>query len=650
MAHEPSIPEKYGQPIPHDPDFNGPLKYRSCTDVIFLMVFLIFIGCWTGIALFAYNNGDPSAVLAPKDSNGLRCGIDEGVTDKKYLFFFDILKCVNPSVPFLGCPTTQVCVDKCPDIGESKCKYEIRNRDTDCVKSKYPTTNVQGRCIPILNKEWTPTNAEAKNVEKAVQNVKLIADTEQLGQNVVNDLMTCWSKILLFLFGTFICTLLYIMMLRWIAGVMVWCSLFGLIIALALGVYASWYKYEKMLKEERDIGYQEVAESFHNVKKYFWMTALIICMVTLVIVLLVTIFLRKRINLAITLIEEGSKAISSVTSVLVFPIIPWIFQIGVIIFSVSIGLLLTTTGSPLFVTKGKGTGICLQRLNKICNPKDFNNLECPELTCRLIKMQHNDFYDYMHWFNIFGFFWGSFFVSAFSQMVLATVFATWYWTKPRRNLPFFAVTSASLTVLRYHIGTLAFGSLIIAICRMIRLVLEYIDRKLKKYDNEVTRAIMCLLKCFFWCLEKILKFISTNAYIMCAIHGKNFCTSAKEAFTLLMRNVIRFVVLDKVTDFLFFVSTLLISIGAGSVAYVFFATDLTSLDNSNLNYVEVPIVSIVLFTFFISKIFFHVYSMAVDTLFLCFLEDCERNDGSPDRPYYMSKDLMKIFGKKNKIE
>lgn len=56
----------------------------------------------------AYNNGDPSAVLAPKDSSGLRCGIDDGVSTKKYLFFFDILKCVDPSVPFLGCPTPQV--------------------------------------------------------------------------------------------------------------------------------------------------------------------------------------------------------------------------------------------------------------------------------------------------------------------------------------------------------------------------------------------------------------------------------------------------------------------------------------------------------------------------------------------------------------
>lgn len=99
---------------------------------------------------------------------------------------------------------------------------------------------------------------------------------------------------------------------------------------------------------------------------------------------------------------------------------------------------------------------------------------------------------------------------------------------------------------RYHLGTLAFGSLIITICRIIRVILEYIDHKLKKYDNPVTRAIMCCMKCFFWCLEKFLRFINRNAYIMCAIHGKNFCASAIDAFNLLMRNILRVFVLDKV--------------------------------------------------------------------------------------------------------
>lgn len=37
-------------------------------------------------------------------------------------------------------------------------------------------------------------------------------------------------------------------------------------------------------------------------------------------------------------------------------------------------------------------------------------------------------------------------------------------------------------------------------------------------------------------------------------------------------------------------------------------------------------------------------------IYLFLVEDCERNDGSSQKPYYMSKNLMKIFGKRNKRE
>jgi choline transporter-like protein 2/4/5 len=272
----------------------------------------------------------------------------------------------------------------------------------------------------------------------------------------------------------------------------------------------------------------------------------------------------------------------------------------------------------------------------------------PYLQGKLAQLLHTQILNFLLAFNLLAFLWGSFFVSALGQMILASVFATWYWTFRKSNLPFFAVLDATCRVLRYHIGTLAFGSLIITICRLIRIMLEYVDQKLKKYDNEITRAILCCCKCFFWCLEKFLKFINRNAYIMCAIHGKNFCASAKDAFLLLMRNIVRVFVLDKVTDFLFFLGKLVITMGVGALSYLFFATDLTGIDNSGLNYNVVPVIVIMIITYIIASVFFSVYSMAVDTLFLCFLEDCERNDGSSEKPYYMSRNLMKIFDKKNK--
>ena len=43
-----------------------------------------------------------------------------------------------------------------------------------------------------------------------------------------------------------------------------------------------------------------------------------------------------------------------------------------------------------------------------------------------------------------------------------------------------------------------------------------------------------------------------------------------------------------------------------------------------------------------SSIFMFVYSMAIDTILLCFCEDRSSNDGSPERPYFMSKNLKKF--------
>ncbi|CAB4037806.1 choline transporter 4 [Paramuricea clavata] len=175
-------------------------------------------------------------------------------------------------------------------------------------------------------------------------------------------------------------------------------------------------------------------------------------------------------------------------------------------------------------------------------------------------------------------------------------------------------------------------------------MLEYIEHKLKEsgQNNQIVKYIMKCLKCCFWCLEKFLKFLNKNAYIEIAIYGKNFCVSAKNAFFLLMRNVVRVVVLDKVTDFLLFIGKVTITLAMAVGSFYWFERD------KNLNYFLAPVIIITVATYVIATAFFSVYEMAIDTLFLCFLEDLERNDGSEEKPYYMSKKLKKILGKKNK--
>merc|ERR1712083_1279683 len=104
--------------------------------------------------------------------------------------------------------------------------------------------------------------------------------------------------------------------------------------------------------------------------------------------------------------------------------------------------------------------------------------------------------------------------------------------------------------------------------------------------------------------------------------------------------------LDKVTDFLLLLGKLVVVGGVAVASFYVFSGRLQVVSTKipQLNYYCVPIIIITLATYFIADIFFDVYEMAVDTLFLCFLEDIERNDGTPEKPYFMSKDLRKILG------
>ena len=206
---------------------------------------------------------------------------------------------------------------------------------------------------------------------------------------------------------------------------------------------------------------------------------------------------------------------------------------------------------------------------------------------------------------------------------------------------------------------MAFGSLLIAICKIVRFLITYVDRKIKNATknkcNELITFLTCCCKCCLWCLEKFLKFLNRNAYIMVAIYGKGFCRSAKDALELLVTNPLRALVLNGVTGFILFLGRLLITAGIGVLGFYFFSKNFPYIDPNyayifapSLHYYWVPLITVIIGAFFISKTFFTVYEMAVDTIFLCAMKDLNVHDGSPEKPYFMSTKLLKLLDVTNK--
>ncbi|XP_072935084.1 choline transporter-like 2 isoform X2 [Epargyreus clarus] len=717
----------YGEPIRHDPNFNGPIHNRSCTDVVFLILFIAFLGVWGYVGYYSMQHGSIEKLLAPIDSNGRRCGIDSGLENKKNLLFFNIAKCVAPDSVLMGCRTPQVCVEKCPDETKmlkaeldrgvpfeqlkskivctddinvqnlTPAEYNLHVQADKCTEFVFKSQSVLYRCIgDLATMQCRDTSKPISTTPRQISHdfcVRNPKQTEETLLSSVGSVAAGWMKLFTrdereahvvssqivqdlvqskwYLLGALVAVVIvcfiYILLLRWVIAPVVWASICGLLALLAFAIYLCYKNYvyyrAHPISLQQTTNLKGYAQTIFS-KQETWMVLLIALAVILLILLLVVIFLRSRITIAIALIQEGSKAVTAIKSTVFFPLFPWALQCLVIGYGVIVLMYLLSMGSPTFnvIDLEQDNCDCGDVYKKdyvVCDPATFatqcrNNITlsqpCEKAICHFTGFDSPHSVIYLHLANLLGFFWAMFFVSGVTDMILASTFSTWYWTFHKRDLPFFTLTSGIYRTTRYHLGTVAFGALIIAIVRVIRVILEYIDHKVKKFDNPLTRCIMCCCKCFFWCLESFLKFINKNAYIMCAVHGKNFCKSASDAFSLLIRNIIRVVVLDKVADFIFFLSKLLISIGIGFAVYYIlqwnYLYEITHEKRLHNNYVPAIILGIA--TYLICTIFFNVYSMAVDTLFLCFLEDCERNDGSPEKPYFMSKNLMKILGKKNK--
>ncbi|XP_001602653.1 CTL-like protein 2 isoform X1 [Nasonia vitripennis] len=655
---------KYGKKISYDPDWKGPLHKRSCTDCFWLILFITFLVGWSCVAYYALKHGNMEKLLHPSDTEGRKCGIDSAVKDKKYLIFFDLSKCARISTEYRSCPTTQVCVEKCPDrnflynnaretlpLAELKrqliCKIDVKLNEIyrldqidmlvkaeKCASWYLESTSIVGRCFPKgIWPEFVNSTITVPDLQHAEAFVKAVANIEDVLKKVYQDIKETKYIVLGIAIASGFVSLFYIVVLRWLATPCVWLTILAVCASLGYGTYETTLVYIKTRYTE-------------------WLVLLVIVATILFLIILATLFLRRRIYLACQLIKESSKAVTCVLSSLIFPVVPWVLQLLVLTYGVTIFLYLLTIWSPNYrVEMMDNNCICDSSLNYVnnatCDPGIFNaNCKqsggpCILSACNLVGKDRPWFIKYFHIVNIVGFYWLFFFVSAFGEMVLAATFATWYWTLNKHNVPYFTITVGFWRTVRYHLGTLAFGALILTICRIIRLILEAINEKVKKANNECANTVMCCCRCFFYLLENFLKFINSNAYIMCAVHGKGFCRSARDAFNLLMRNVIRVVVINKITGWLLLLGKLLITGLTVAATWWYY----TNKGKDDVYYWEVPAVMTAIASFLIATVFFKVHAAAIDTLFLCFLEDCERNDGTDSRPYYMSKRLRKLLHK-----
>ncbi|XP_056632057.1 choline transporter-like protein 1 [Diorhabda sublineata] len=241
---------------------------------------------------------------------------------------------------------------------------------------------------------------------------------------------------------------------------------------------------------------------------------------------------------------------------------------------------------------------------------------------------------FTRWYNFIAMLWMVQFIIGCQHMIIAGAVSIWYFKRDKSSLGTPVIQSTG-NLIRFHLGSVALGSCLIATVQFIRMLMKLLEKFLRNREGKIVDCLLKCCHCCLYCFEKILKYLTRNAYIEVAIFGLPFCKAGQQAYKLLTANILRVAAINSVGDFVLFLGKVVVVIATVLIGIKILQ------DKEGLQHMWVPITLSGLFAYFVSHCFMTVYEMVIDTIFLCFCEDCEKNDGE-NRPYFMSRGLMEF--------
>lgn len=378
----------------------------------------------------------------------------------------------------VGIPVShpQICVEKCPDRyltylnAQNSRDFEYYKqfcvpgfqgnkgvaevlRDGDCPAVLFPSKPLARRCFPAIHAQkgvlmvgnqttYEDGSGARKNITELVEGAKKangVLEARQLAMRIFEDYTVSWYWIVIGLVIAMVLSLLFITLLRFLAGIMVWVMVVMVILVLGYGIFHCYMEYSRLRGEAGsdislvDLGFQTDLRVYLHLRQT-WMAFMIILSILEVIIILLLIFLRKRILIAIALIKEASRAVGSVMCSLLYPLVTFFLLCLCIAYWASTAVFLSTSNEAIYKVFDEDNVAC-PLVGRTCNPEIFPSSNesrlCPNARCQFAFYGGESGYHRallgLQIFNAFMFFWLANFVLALGQVTLAGAFASYYW-------------------------------------------------------------------------------------------------------------------------------------------------------------------------------------------------------------------------------
>lgn len=490
------------------------------------------------VAILAVQTGKPLSLIYGKDYNGDVCGDAANLTELPLTVYprldEDLLEATAAGLEVASIQFFGVCVATCPLAGARVCTYD----GSSCWVQAQDTAAMLFRCVPVASQNETVLSEECidpvgadpactsarflkrecagvchtKRIQKAVWEVEattanplvtqLQGGLQVLGR-FVNDMNAAkWLVLLVGGGGAMLLGIAWLLVLQFFAGCMVWLTCVLVLLLLVLmslfcsfrsGIISADDLNGLSFLAAADVNATETASltaatADHATQLQFRAAAYIVWTLSgIVFVLLIA--MRKRIHIAIAIIRESSKAIKTLPLLLVWPVVPTIGFVLLLMYSVAIAAYLLSSDDLTSVVADSAASFA-----HITNLTTYSNSSTVAVVVQRSSAKTTQ--QVLLGFHVFGFLWTNQLFQAISICTIAGAVAQFYWTPPdergtRRLDARFPIARAVRNTLRYSLGSLCFGSFVIAFVQFLHVVLEYVSHKYVVVVSTVCRCRCC---------------------------------------------------------------------------------------------------------------------------------------------------------------
>ncbi|KAM3696760.1 hypothetical protein ACB098_06G063800 [Castanea mollissima] len=646
---------------------------RKCRDIVFLVIFIAFWVAMIVNSSFGFNQGNPLRLTYGLDYKGNVCGDKNAKPGLRQL---ELRYWPNPNQVYQSglkgsefklANARSICLLDCPYASEDQlnwvCDYpegdihlsmdewidrnydyyefltpEMRNSSLQlqgpCYPVIFPSVNVYWSCQYIARssnislRHWQQMGGVNINediiIDKTIH--RSINSRSSVLKRYMADIGKAWP--VLIVCGGFLplfLSVIWLLMIRHFVAAMPWVTvaLFNvLIVSVTMFYYlkAGWIGNNAIspIIGEHDQYVHIFGREIHHIRAVAVLMTFI-----MVVAVLTSIAIVRRILMATSVLKVAAKVIGEVQALIIFPIIPYTILAIFYMFWFSAALHLFSSGQV--VQNDCNTNCCAYDLVS-------KRVNCDR--CCGYSIHYTPHIGVAILFHLFGCYWATQFFIACSSTVIAGSVASYYWARGETSpeIPFLPVFSSMKRLMRYSLGSVALGSLIVSFVESIRFMLESIRRKLKVSSTTphsyIGKAAFHSSRFCFRCIEWTIKSVNRNAYIMIAITGKSFCKASAIATELIINNILRIGRVNVIGDVILFLGKLCVSLSSALFAFLMLDTHRYRSAHNKISSPVFPVVVCWGLGYVVATLFFAVVEMSIDTIILSFCQDSEEHQGT----------------------